>query len=162
MHSQYIIYNDPLLFGTYTNIHLLTEGVVTVKITINSDDLPGFDSANIEDFLCNMLQECSTESARRMHETLQEHGRKVVSIIPGCILVTLMCPTLYSLRDLKEKCESGHLAQLCETALLANGFGMKDLSLHAEISEWDYKLCQAELEGKPKSSPLLPNKLLPR
>lgn len=97
-----------------------------------------------------MLQQFRTEGARILHDKLQEHGREIASIGPGCILVTLICPTLHSLSDLKETCESGELALLCETALLEDGlqekFGLRDIRLKADISEWEYKLCKAELE----------------
>lgn len=104
------------------------------------------DTVDLKEYVLHKLR----EGAGTMHESIQECGRVILKTFSGCICIALACPTPNSVRDLKDKCDSGQLASVYQQALLTDKFkerfGLQDLRLQLEIEEWEYKLCLSELE----------------
>lgn len=116
-----------------------------MKITVENED----HTVELEEYLCRKL----SEGGSTIHGTIQQDEREILYIGRGCICITIACPTIHSVRDLKQKCDSGELASDYQQALITDElkerFGLKDLKLHLEIPEWEYNFCLSELgQGK--------------
>lgn len=123
-----------------------------MKITFRSPKMPDHDNlVDMDSYVRYMLKNPTNECAREIYAKTEMHGRKTVHTFVGCVCMMIACPSLHSLRDLKQICDSGELASVYERVLITDEFkerhGLNNLRLHLGIQDWEYNLCLSELEN---------------
>lgn len=132
---------------------LFTEGIVTMEIhheNITQAEYSIHQKHELEKRLCLHLNKVYPgEQFKKARQTTEENGRQNLGLFCGCVSMTVLCPSLHSVIDLKKICTNGELAGLYEEALMEDvieRLGFEDQRLRLLLNEWEYNLCLSEFQ----------------
>ena len=109
----------------------------------------------LRDLACEMLQNsefelCSSEGIAAFFTFLEEKRQLLVEHVePGCIKITVKCPTLAILEKLWNDYQTGHLNKVAEECFITDKMkeelDMETIKLTTTILEEDYSACKLSL-----------------